>query len=617
MTGIIASDPHNEPSTVLVNPPVSSPLHPQLNLPLLKGYLNSAGYRSKVWDSNIDFFHWFLGHNHRIAMQEILDNPLKVLEFYSSLEEELAEKSKNWQGLNVGLRSLAMKYDRIYFKTSIQAVGDVQANPFIAYYNHSLEKVLGRHTKIVGIAITFQDQIIPALTLANILRSTRPDITIVFGGQMITRCHTSMVKDKDICRLMDYMVLWDGEKGLVDIHKIVIDKEIKQLVNVIKIGASKHTIQRTDNTLAAKDIPAADFSDINFRQYIYPDVLIPFQTTRGCYAKCAFCAIPFGANGYKVRTCQTVVDDMVNTQNEIYQKYGKVVTYFKFMEDTSAPSLLIKIANEISRRKLDIKWETFARLEKAFAKPGMLQQLYDGGCRKIHWGLETNDPEILNTMNKKTHSSYTDKVLQLSADAGILNFCFVLVGFPGETDKARESLVRYITNTPAIHTITLATFDLTRGSPMEQDFVEDNEFNLQMVAAEDFQVRLPYTVADENWKAQIIPIAHQMMIDIIRGRPDIGFMTLFPDQIRAVFCEEFGNNWGRIFVERYGREGVTDMLLNAEKYAKDYANGNQISVDKLPEPIRREHYRTKEDLELIARAMNMRKSYEANRFEQV
>ena len=56
-----------------------------------------------------------------------------------------------------------------------------------------------------------------------------------------------------------------------------------------------------------------------------------------------------------------------------------------------------------------------------------MDRLFKGGCRKIHWGLETNDPSIIKTMNKKTEVSYTDDILRLSGEAGVLNFCFILI----------------------------------------------------------------------------------------------------------------------------------------------------------------------------------------------
>ena len=605
--------------TLLVNTPVSSPLHPQLNLPLLKSYLKNHNYEVKIFDTSIDFFCEFLEHrDFRQEMRECLDQPIKFLEFYNKLEALLYEKSKGWEGLSVGLRTLNMKYDRIYFNTVIESLEDRKANPFIDFYERFVEeKVRPASPKIVGIAITFQDQIISAFTLADQLRKKMPEVKIVMGGQMITRCHESIMENSEITRFMDFLVLWDGEMPFLDIHEKVIRGKEVNLVNAVDLSCNAHTIRRLEKALSTQDIPSPDFSDLDLGKYLLSEMMLPFQTTRGCYAACAFCAIPFGSNKYRQRDAAHIVDDFVRIQKETRDRYGVELSFFKFMEDTSSPKVLLDLSLEVEKRGMNIKWETFARFEKKFAEPGFLQQLYRGGCRKIHWGLESNDPAVLQSMNKKTEMSYADTVLRLAAEAGILNFCFVLAGFPGETDEQRKMLVDYINGNPNIHTITMTTFDLTLKSPMELSFQPENEYQLDRVKAKDFQVRLPYTVDGENWKEKIIPIAHQMMIDIVKGRPDIGFMTLFPDQIRAYLCDKYGNNWARIFLEQYGTQNVKDMLLNAEKYADAYSNQQEIDPGALPDPIRREHFRTKEDLRMIANAVGLRRKYETRRFDQV
>lgn len=613
----------NKLDSILVNVPVTSPLHPQLNLCLLKAYLKEEGYKTKIYDTSILFYHWFLGESakkYKLSIEECFENPIKMLGYYNDIQKELFQKSKSYDGLSVALRSLGMKYNRADFDEVIKALYDEKANPFIEYYNKFIdENVANSGIKILGIAITFQDQIIPAFTLARLIREKMPEIKIALGGQMITRCQNTMVMHKKLCSYFDYLCLWDGEIPLKEIHERVIRGVDVAFTNVVDMSADSNSwkVVRTETSLNAKGVPYTDFEDVDFNLYFYPEMLIPLQTTRGCYAKCAFCAIPFGSNSYRVRTPEDVIADIEQIQEHTLKKYGKKATYFKFMEDTSSPVTLTKISEEIIKRGLDVKWETFARLEKAFSMPGVMKTLFEGGCRKIHWGLESNDPNILKKMNKKTEQSYSDQVLKLADEAGILNFCFVLVGFPTETEEMRIAMGDYISETQAIHTLTLTTFDLTRGSPMEQQFEKENEYGLDMVPAEGFQVRLPYTVNGQNWKEFIIPKAHEMMIKIIKNRPDIGFMTLFPDQVRAVFCEKFGKDWGKKFVEKYGEQNVREMLENTQAYSAAYASGAQVDIEKLPEPLQREHLRTKEDLAMIANTVNLRKDYEKNRHDQV
>lgn len=608
--------------SILINTPVSSPLHPQANLPLLKGYLASRGFKTKVIDSNILFYHYFLGSSVKkeatLTIEECFQNPINILTFYNSLEKRLWEKSKEFDRFEIGLRYVNLKYNRTDFDSVIASLDDRKANPFIGFYEQLIDSsIAGTGAKLIGIAITFQDQIISAFTLASLLRRRMPSVKIVLGGQMITRCYNTMITHSRLRSYFDYLALWDGEDTLLDIHRKEIRGEKVDLINVIEVGKSSHVVKRLMKALPGDKIPSPDFEDIQFDQYFYPEMLVPLQTTRGCYAQCEFCAIPFGSNSYRMRPVQHIIADIEDIQKLTERKYGKKATYFKFMEDTSSPALLHSLSKEIAKHGLDIKWETFARLEKAFTEPGLMATLYKGGCRKIHWGLESNDPSVLRSMNKKTTTLISDEVLAASANAGILNFCFILVGFPGETDEARKNMARYIISNRNIHTITIATFDLTRGSPMEQNFVPDNLYKIEMIPAKGFQVRLPYTVNKENWKEKIVADAHNIMVEVARNRPDIGFMTLFPDQIRSAYCEKFSNAWGRIFLEKYGEENIKEMLSNTEKYIKDYKDKREIDPALLPEPLRREHFRTKEDLQMIASALITRKSYEKRRAEQV
>jgi hypothetical protein len=59
------------------------------------------------------------------------------------------------------------------------------------------------------------------------------------------------------------------------------------------------------------------------------------------------------------------------------------------------------------------------------------------------------------------------------------------------------------------------------------------------------------------------------------------------------------------------------MLLDTERYAKNYELKREIDPAALPEPLKREHLRTKEDMAILAQAILSRKLYERRRMEQV
>ena len=128
--------------SVLVNTPVSSPLHPQANLPLLKAHLSANGFKTRIIDSNIRFFHWFLGEKgFGVTMEEVYQNPLKILSVYDDPQKKIWTKNKAYKGLDVGLRNLNMNYDRVRFDPVIKSLEDLGANPFISFSRSALKSV--------------------------------------------------------------------------------------------------------------------------------------------------------------------------------------------------------------------------------------------------------------------------------------------------------------------------------------------------------------------------------------------------------------------------------------------------------------------------------------------
>ena len=121
----------------------------------------------------------------------------------------------------------------------------------------------------------------------------------------------------------------------------------------------------------------------------------------------------------------------------------------------------------------------------------------------------------------------------------------------------------------------------------------------------------------KNWKKEVVSEAQRILMKIIKIRPDIGFMSLFPDQVRGILTDRHGNTWGRKFLSQFGEENIRSLLLATEKYIEAFENAEEIDLAGLPEPIKREHHRTVEDIQAIAQALGRRKRYENRRIDSI
>jgi radical SAM superfamily enzyme YgiQ (UPF0313 family) len=562
-----------------------------------------------------------LGDDYDISdLKNFSEDPIKVLTFHNKMESKLAEISQSYKGCKVGLRSLKLAYNRMDFNEVRKALYDISANPFIEFYNQLInQEIIPENPRIVGISVTFQDQIIAGFTLARLVREKLPEAKIVMGGQMITRCYDTLYDSKVLKDFWDYLVLWEGEVPLLDIHEAVINDRKVEFINVLENGKHLRNVDRSQKALPTKQQSAPDFSHIDFDKYFFSDMLIPLQTSRSCYAKCEFCAIPYGANlRFRTKSCEQVLNHILKIRAHIKKRYNRDAVYFKFMDDSSSPKVLWDLSKRIESLNINVRWEAFARLDKIYANDEFTTHLYRGGSRKLCWGLESCDPDILGRMKKQYTESQSTCILNASAKAGILNFCFILVGFPGETQEQRDSMVEYIINNPDIHVLTIATFDFTKFSPMHQKYKYPNKHGIYCEKAKGFEVRLPYMIdGHENWKKMVVGKAHEMLLQIIEARPDIGLMSLFIDQIRQVYCEKYGNNWGHRFLKKYGAENIRALMGQTEEYLKAFEKGKEINMSALPEPLQREYHREVEDLIAIQQATSRRRQYEERRIDQV
>ena len=177
--------------------------------------------------------------------------------------------------------------------------------------------------------------------------------------------------------------------------------------------------------------------------------------------------------------------------------------------------------------------------------------------------------------------------------------------------------LKFITDKESIHVLTVATFDVTKWSKMEQIDQKNNRWGLEFEPAIDFEVRLPYTIDGVNWKKKIVNDAQKFMVQVTKERPDIGFVSLLPDQVRAILTDWHGNGWGKKFLSEFGEERIKSLLLATEEYIGAFSEGEEIELSGLPDPLKREHLRTKEDIEAIAQAIERRKHYENRRRDSI
>jgi radical SAM superfamily enzyme YgiQ (UPF0313 family) len=183
-------------------------------------------------------------------------------------------------------------------------------------------------------------------------------------------------------------------------------------------------------------------SQVDIRRYKTPSELFPFMdilTGRGCcYGQCTFClwvhAFVCGAT-YNVRSIGNVIEEFRFIERELPQVRSVMIQDDTFPEDRAREFAEAKLAAGIR-----LPWSCYARGNMSYE---VLKGMKRAGCRNLHVGYESADPEVLKRIKKGVTVERMTKFTEDAKRAGLRIHGDFAVGFPGETPESFEKTIAW------------------------------------------------------------------------------------------------------------------------------------------------------------------------------
>lgn len=290
-------------------------------------------------------------------------------------------------------------------------------------------------------------------------------LPIIVGGALTPHIDLKNLKNLFKTQFFDYLVIGTAETTLPHlIKKITTGSEPKEIPNIFyeKNGWIKGRISKTVTCM--NELPFPDFSQFDLGLYLPPKKILPFQTSRGCsWRKCAFCShslLYYGS--YKVFGLKRIIEII----NHLKNVYG--CSDFVLHDEELPPEWANKVSESILESKVkNVSLYALARLTRGYNNSVLLNKMRKAGFSTIAWGMESGSQKILNLMNKGTDLSTMGRVLKKSSENKITNLCFVMFGFPGETERDANQTVQFLRkNAKYISGVMNGNFVFSANSPI-------------------------------------------------------------------------------------------------------------------------------------------------------
>lgn len=516
----------------LVFPPQFDPSMPHLALPCLTAVLRRAGHWVIQRDINLELYDEILKEStickslgtiqqlrleilERGCSPQMLETALMTGPVVARLVESAKTALRNpedfcnyerYSGSLKIIDQAMLIYSLAYYPTRLSLYGFVMEkppystpyilesthdrlrNPFITLFDEfSLPSLLDEKPDLVGISISYEEQLVPGLTLARLIKTQLPETHIVIGGNILTRHKDSLVSKPSLFTFVDSVIVYEGETAMLDLAQRI--EKGDDLFGVANLYFKRDGVIHPPARLHVEDIqalPTPDYAGLPVDRYYSPVPVLPAYMSRGCYWRnCAFCTSPNGQDKtFRTRSAQRVAEDMI----ELKQKWQAAC--FSFVDEAIPPRHLGELADQLLSSGLpDFSWISWARFDRGFT-PQVLARLKRSGCAALLFGLESANERVLRAMRKGIRVQTTRDILTASSEVGIINHTGILIGFPTENPQESLETVRFVLdNNELIQSIGLSLFNLDSDSHV---MVNPDQYDIRPILHPDEDLASAY-----------------------------------------------------------------------------------------------------------------------------
>lgn len=530
---------------MLVFSPLLYTSEPHLAVPHLTAYLKSKGYSIKAIDFNIEFFRIFKdkefleflasllekrlyqlkcdGINSanyssylkiNIALAAInsltsdINSPLvyqewgafasRVLHIQAALGfntlvyndfKEFIDDYMCFQGVKdypMDLRSGVARESTIAQVITKKMLADNKQNLFLSVFEYCLlEEIKKNKPKIIGLSIATNEQIIQALSIAQMVKNNMTDIHITAGGSYLSYLDRHEIKKLIELNVFDSIVMHEGEIPLeILINTIKGKKNLKDVPNLIYKEKDKIIYNPIVKPLALTDLPVPDYEAM-------PSLLtsgrsLSVYVSRGCYwGKCAYCSYTIPGEGRQSFSMKNS-GNLLKELKYLSEKYK--TKNFNLISESIPPVYAKEFSKMILNEGLTVELSIWARPEKQFTSE-LCSLMKKAGINIVTLGVESLNDKILKLMNKGITCEENLEAIRNMTKAGILVQINIIVGFPGETyeDALRtfKTLEKEFENKP-IFRLVAGPFAILRGSLIQK---APDKFNVEILSEKNEEFR--------------------------------------------------------------------------------------------------------------------------------
>lgn len=304
---------------------------------------------------------------------------------------------------------------------------------FIRYGLSDLE--IAKHIReyepdFVGVSCMFSAMEADAINVCKIAKRVNYDIKTIIGGAWAGTNRLKILQKSNFS--IDHIIKGEGERIILDI------------VNRQSYDYDKTPIVNLDSL----PIPAYHLLNINKYIELAPGhngykqkPFMPMLTSRGCPARCSFCAI---SNHWGPKPRYRSAEHVLAEIDFIVKTYGIKEIHFEDDNLTADRERALKIFDGLIERNYGLTWTVPSGMAVYSLDDELLEKMVKSGCYSVSLAIENGNQEIVTKIMKKpVNLKHVAPMVKKIRELGMDVRGFFILGYPGESKMDIESTIKF------------------------------------------------------------------------------------------------------------------------------------------------------------------------------
>jgi radical SAM superfamily enzyme YgiQ (UPF0313 family) len=271
----------------------------------------------------------------------------------------------------------------------------------------------------------------------KLVRRRLPHAIVMLGGAQVTIYPELSLEAGDA----DIAVAGDGEVAAARALRALCEGRMPEGIDGVYFRDREGRVVRPPEDVAV--VPDLDLLPIPDRKLVALDdygallaqaKITTAVTSRGCPYRCIFCKLA-------VQKVMSRSAELVVREFEEAAQLG--FTEMEVYDDTFTWSRerALEICRGLIERKVPIRWSARSRVNKVDAE--LLATMQQAGCRRIHFGIESGNDEILKASRKGITKDEARAAVAQAKRLGLEVLTYFMIGFPDETEREAQDTLRF------------------------------------------------------------------------------------------------------------------------------------------------------------------------------